>query len=209
MMLGRVGVTGETDGVPAPFEQSEERVAILQVLIGLVVEERVYGNVHHDDDQYVVWRMGEHVADERELPLVEPSLVLVPSPSFVWARPEIVDVIQHEKERLPVIERVIVRAIDTLEGLAAIFAVRRFEIEIVIAAGIPPRQPNRAHDRVRARIEREFVEHDVARREAELGVDAGQRLNQVLANEVDFGARLRLRIGDKHDVERLGLVLAA
>ena len=42
-----------------------------------------------------------------------------------------------------------------------------------------------------------------------LRVDAGQSLDQVLADEVDFGAGLRLRIADHHDVERFRLVLAA
>ena len=36
---------------------------------------------------------------------------------------------------------------------------------------------------------------------------AGQRRNRVLANEIDFGLRLRLRVGDEDDVERLRLVL--
>ena len=40
-------------------------------------------------------------------------------------------------------------------------------------------------------------------------VDAGKRLDQVLADEVDFRAGLRLRIGHQHDVERLRLILAA
>ena len=65
------------------------------------------------------------------------------------------------------------------------------------------------NDRVRARIERQVVEHDVAGGEAEPGVDARQRLDQVLANEIDFRPGLGLRIGHQHDVERLGLLLAA
>ena len=202
-------MAGETHRVAASFEQGEESVPVLQVLIGFVVEKRVDRNVHHHDDQRVVRRMREHVAHELELALVEPALVLAPSPGFVRVGPKIVDVVEHEKERLRVEERVIVRAEDALEGLAAIFAVGRFEIEIVVAADIPPRQPNRAHDRVRTRIEREIVEHDVAGGEAELGVDAGQSLDQILADEVDFRAGLRLRIGHQHDVERLSLVLTA
>ena len=144
-----------------------------------------------------------------ELPFVEPALVLAAAPGLMRVGPKIVDVVEHQEKRLRIEERVIVRAEDALEGLAAIFAVRRFEIEIVVAADIPPRQPDRAHDRVRARIEREVVEHDVAGGEAELRVDAGQSLNQVLANEVDFRAGLRLRIAHHHDVERLRLILAA
>ncbi len=207
MMLGRVGMACETDRVATPLKQSEERVAILQVLIGFVVEKRVDRNVHHHDDQRVVRRMREHVAHKLELALVEPAFVLPPSPNFMRVESEIVDVVEHQEKRLPVEERVIVRAEDALEGLTAILAVRRFEIEIVIAADIPPRQSNRAHDRVRARIEREVVEHDVARGEAELGVDAGQSLDQVLADEVDFRSGLRLWIGHQDNVERLRLVL--
>ena len=208
-MLGRMRMASETDRVAAPFEQGEESVPVLQVLIGLVVEKRVDRDVHHDDDQRVVRRMREHVAHELELPLVEPALVLAPSPNFMRVRPKIIDVVEHEEKRLRIEERVIVRPEDPLEGLAAISAVRRFEIEIVVAADVPPRQPDRAHDRVRTRIERKVVEHDVARGQAELGVDAGQRLDQVLADEVDFRAGLRLRIGHHHDVERMSLLLAA
>ena len=138
MVLGRVSMTGETDRVPAPFEQGEERVPVLQVLIGLVVEERVDGNVHHHDDERVVRRVSEHVAHELELAMVKPALVLAPSPDFMRVEAKIIDVIEHEKKRLAIEERVIVRAEDALEGLTAILAVRRLEIEIVVAADIPP-----------------------------------------------------------------------
>src|SRR6476619_1461878 len=82
MMLGRMYVTSEADRVAASFEQGKERVAILEVLIGLVVEERVDGNVHHDGDERVVRRVREHIAHELELSLVEPALVLAASPNF-------------------------------------------------------------------------------------------------------------------------------
>ena len=73
--------------IAAPFEQGEERVAILEVLIGLVVEKRADRNVHHDDDQRVVGRMREHVAHELELPLVEPALVLAAAPGLCGSGP--------------------------------------------------------------------------------------------------------------------------
>src|SRR5580658_10898155 len=94
MMLGRMRMTGETHRVSASFEQGEESVPVLQILVGFVVEKRVDGNVHHHDDQRVVWRMREHVAHELELALVEPALVLAPSADLVRIRPEIVDVIK-------------------------------------------------------------------------------------------------------------------
>ena len=71
MVLGRMGVAGEADHETAPFEQREEGLPVLQVLIRLIVEKGADRNVHHDDDQRVVGRMREHIADERELPLVD------------------------------------------------------------------------------------------------------------------------------------------
>src|ERR1700733_10237856 len=136
MMLGRMRMTGEADRIATPLEQGEESVPVLQVLIGLVVEKRVDRNVHHHDDQHVVRRVCEHVAHEHELALVEPAFVLPPSPNFMRVESEIVDVIEHEEKRLPIEERVIARAEHTLESLAAVFAVWRFEIEIVIAADV-------------------------------------------------------------------------
>src|SRR5580693_2929302 len=124
MMLGRMRVACETDCVAAPFKQGEESVPVLQVLVRLVVKKRVDWNVHHHDDERVVRRVREHVAHELELARIESPLVLAPSPNLMRVVPKIVDVIEHEEKRLPVEERVIVRAEDTLEGLAAIFAVR-------------------------------------------------------------------------------------
>src|ERR1700722_4082056 len=141
MMLGRMRVTGEAQSVAASFEQGEESVPVLQVLVGLVVKKRVDWNVHHHDDERVVRRMREHVAHELELARIESPLVLAPSPNLMRIVPKIVDVIEHEEKRLPVEEGVIGRAKHALEGLAAIFAVGRFEIEIVITADGPPRQP--------------------------------------------------------------------
>src|SRR3984957_2238227 len=123
MMLSRMRVSRETDRVPFPFEQGEESVPVLQVLIGFVVEKRVDRDVHHDNDERVVRRVREHVAHELELALIKPALVLAPSPDLVRVGPKIVDVIEHEKERLRIEERVVIWAENALEGFAAVFAV--------------------------------------------------------------------------------------
>ncbi len=134
----------------------------------------------------------------------------LPAPrGFVGIEAEIVDVVEHEEQGLSVEERVVVRAEEALVGLAAVGAVRRLEIEIVIAADAPPGQAGRAEDRVRARIQRQIVEHDVAGVEPEFRVDAGQRLNRVLADEIHLRLGLGLRVGHHHDVEGLRLVLPA
>ena len=58
-------------------------------------------------------------------------------------------------------------------------------------------------------VEREIVEHDVAGGEAEFApCVAGERLDHVLADEIDFDVGLRLRIGEQHDLERVRLLLA-
>src|ERR1700733_2888853 len=121
VMLGRMRVTGETQRVAASFEQGEESVPVLQVLVGLVVKKRVDWNVHHHDDERVVRRMREHVAHELELARIESPLVLPPSPNLMRVVPKIGDVIEHEEKRLPIEECVIVRAKDALERLPAIF----------------------------------------------------------------------------------------
>src|ERR1700721_3980527 len=108
MMLGRMCMTGEAHRVPPPFEQGEESIPILQVLIGFAVEKRVDRNVHHHDDHRAIGRMREHVAHELELALVKPALVLAPSPwpGGIWSN--IVDVIEHAKERPRVEHRIVI-----------------------------------------------------------------------------------------------------
>ena len=56
---------------------------------------------------------------------------------------EIVDIVEHQEQRVGIEEGVIVRAEDALERLAAVAAVGRLEIEIVIAADVPPGQADR------------------------------------------------------------------
>ena len=208
MVLGRVRVAGEAHRMFAPLEQPEELILVGEVLVGLVAEIGPDRNMHDDDDERLRRRVRQHAADEFELRLVEPPLVFAGAPRLCRVGTEIVDVVEHEEERLRVEERVVVRTEESLVGLAAVCAVGRLEIEVVVAADVPPRQSDRADDRVEARIEREVVEHDVAGGEPEFRVDAGERLDQVLADEIDLRLGLGLRIGHHHDLERLRLVLA-
>ncbi len=152
-----------------PSQKLEERVLVDEILPRLGAEIGADRDVHDGDDERVVRRMREHVAGELELRLVEPAFILAGAARLCRVEAEIVDVVEHEEERVPVEERVIVRAEKALVGLAAVFAVRRVEIEVVVAADVPPRQADRADDRIEARVEREIVEHDVAGGEAESG----------------------------------------
>jgi hypothetical protein len=94
-----------------------------------------------------------------------------------------------------------------LKGLARITRVRRFVIEIVIAADVVPRHAELRDDAVEPGIERQVVEHDVAAGDAERRrVVADQAGDHVVADEIDFSGALRLRIGKQNYVEFLRLV---
>ena len=151
----------------------------------------------------------EHVAHEFELGRVQPSLVFAGGIRLGLVGAEIVDVVEHQEQRLRIEEGVIVRPEHPLVGLAAAAPVGGLEVEVVIAADVPPGQADRADDRVVAVVERQVVEHDVAGREAEPGFRPRERLDHVLADEVDFDVRFRLRVGEHHDLERSGFVLPA
>ena len=97
---------------------------------------------------------------------------------------------------------------NALEGLAAVAAAGRFEVEVVVAADVVPGNADRPDDPVQTAVHRQVVEHDVAGREAELGGRAGQGRDDILADEVHLGIRLGLRVGEEHDLEALRLVLA-
>ena len=152
--------------------------------------------------------MRQHVADEVELRRVDPSFVFARAVRLRLVGAEIVDVVQHQEQRLRIEEGIVVRAEHALVGFAAVASVGGLEVEVVVAADIPPRQADRPDDPVVAVVEREIVEHDVAQREAELRLRARQRLDDVLADIVDLDIRLRLRIGEQHDLEGVRLLLA-
>ena len=163
--------------------------------------------MHRRNDQFVGRRFLEHVGDERQLPLADAAFVKAGRirPRRVGA--EIVDIVEHQKQRAAIFERVGGRAERPLEGLARIARVRRLEIEIVIAADIVPRHADLTDDAVEPRIERQIVEHDVAAGDAESGrMIADQARDHIVADEVDFGGAFRLRIGEEEHIEFLRLV---
>ena len=138
MVLGRVGVAGEADGVFAAFEELEERLLVRRVLVGLRPEEGADRNMHDRDDQRVARRLREQVAYEGKLLVVEPALI-VASTRLCRVGAEVVDVVEHEEQRRAIEKGAIVGAIDALERFAAQGAIGRLEIEVVVAADGPPR----------------------------------------------------------------------
>src|SRR5580698_5474479 len=100
MMFGRVGMAGEAHRMAAPFEELKQRLPVDEVLPGLVAERGLDWDVKDDDDERIVRRELEHAAHELELPLVEPALVLARAARLLRVEAEIVDVVEHEEERL-------------------------------------------------------------------------------------------------------------
>src|SRR5262249_15429106 len=61
-------------------------------------------------------------------------------------------------------------------------------------------------DPVVAAIERKIIEHDIARGNPEVGLDADESFGDILADKVDFGLAFRLRVGKEDGIEAAGLV---
>ncbi len=209
-VLGRVGVAGKTHRKFAALEQRKKIGDIDQpVVILLGVDDVDDGDVHDDDDQRLGRRPRQRLFDEFELASVDAAFVEAPAFRPFRIVAEIVDVVEHQEQGFRVEKGVIIGAIDPLERFARQRAVGRLEVEVVIAADVPPRQADGADDAVVATVEREIVEHDVAGGEAEFGGRPGERLDHILANVIDLDLRLRLRIREQHDLEGVGLLLRA
>ena len=208
MMLGRMGVAGEADGEASPFKQRKQIPEIGQSRVRLGVEIIAHRDVHDNHDEFVLRRLGQHVANEFKLRRVEPPLIFARHMRLGGVRSEIVDIVEHQEQRFGIVECVIIGAVDPLERLAAVTSIWRLEIEIVIAADIPPGNAYCADDGVVALIEREIVEHNVAGGEAEFRLRSVQGFDHVLADEIDFRVRFRLRVGEEDDFEFAGLVLS-
>jgi hypothetical protein len=79
---------------------------------------------------------------------------------------------------------------------------RRLEIKMVIAGDVPPWHADLADDAVLPMIERQVVEHDVAGRDAERRPGADQRVDHVIAHEIDLEWALWLWVGEQQNLER-------
>ena len=118
------------------------------------------------------------------------------------------DVVEQHEHGLGIAERESVRPELALPSLARVVPVGRLEIEVVVAPDIVPGQADRPDEAVVAVIERQVVEHEVADRDAEAGPGVLDDAHQVVADEVELGLGLGLRVGDEQHVEPLGFRLA-
>ena len=208
-MLGRVGVARETDREAPSGEQPEQLGPVRQIVGGHVgIEIGLQRDVQNKDDQLVVRDVGQHIADEDQLVGVEFADVGRGTGRPFRVRTEVFHVVEHDEDGIGIAEGVVRRTEDALEGLAAVAAAGRLEVEIVVAADVVPGNADRSDDPVQPIVHRQVVEHDVAGREAELGGGAGQGRDDVLADEIHLGVRFGLRVGEEDDLEALRLLLA-
>ena len=211
VMLGRMRVAGEGDRRPVA-EQSEQVGGIVGVVRRVLrVEIGAQRDVEGEHDEPVHRRQRQQVLHEGELRVGEMAAVGAPDARLLArAGAEIIDIVEHHEERAGMLVRVVGRPEDALPGVARARDVRRLVIKVVVAADVPPRQPDRADDAVEAVVERQIVEHQVADRHAEGGRAAGPDVDQpddhVVAHVFDLGGRLGLRIGHQDDVEAGRLV---
>ncbi len=208
MVLGGVRVAREAHRVAPPGEQPEQVGAVGEIDVRpLGIEVVLQRDVQHHDDQRVVRHVGEEVAHEGELVGVEPAHVGGRVLGPVWVGPEIGHVVEHQEHGFGVGERIGGRAEHALVGFAAVTAVGRLEIEVVVAADVVPGDTDRADDPVQPVVHGQVVVHDVAGRQSEPGLRAGKRVHHVLADEIHLGVGLGLRVGEQDHVEPVRLVL--
>ena len=193
----------------AVAQKVQQALAIHHVLARIVwVEVGVERDMHRDDHEAILGRLRQHVGHEGELAFADAPFVA----PYPIARPrcgaEIMDGVQHQEQRLAVVEGVVRRSVDPLEGLAAVACVGRLEIEIVIAADMEPGNADAPHDAVRAAVEREIVEQDVARGHAEGGFRPQDARHRRIADMAEFHRALGLRIGEQDHLEGIRFRLA-
>src|ERR1700730_11393092 len=162
VMFRRVGMPGETYRITAAEERQEfgpvcgieRRVVRIEI-----VSQR---NVHDRHDEARAWSLPQRIGGKSELPFAENASVFTRAARFGRVGAEILDVVQHEKKRIAIFEGIIIGPEHTLERLAAVARIGCLEVQIMVAANIPPGKPDLPDDPVVPAIERKIVEHYVS-----------------------------------------------
>src|SRR5215475_9623235 len=164
------------------------------------VEIRAQRDVHADHDQFVLRRVFEEVRHEGKLTLSDLALVFAATTGSARIGSQIRYVIKHDKQRIAVVEGIMRRPKDPLESLARIVPIKGLEIEIVIAADVPPWDADLANDAIVATIHCEIIEQDVASRNAERRAGADEWDHGVVADEIELRLALRLWVGEEDHI---------
>ena len=130
--------------------------------------------MHESGDEARALRLFEDIADKLKLALAKKTSVFAPAARLFGIGAMVIHIIEHQEKRLAIFEGVIIGAKHALIRLAAVAGARRFEVQIMVAADIPPRKADLANDPVVAPIERKIIEHDVPRGDPEGSLDASR-----------------------------------
>ena len=134
VMFRRVRMTGEAHRVSVNKERQE---------FGLVadVHRRVAGieivlqrNVHNGDDEARGWGLSQHIGDKSALTFAKKAPEFAAAARLGRVNAEIINVVQHQKQRVAIFESVIIGAKHAFERLTAIAGIRCLEVQIMVAA---------------------------------------------------------------------------
>src|SRR5947209_2392604 len=109
----------------AAAEQFQKVAAIGSIHFGIRrIQISLQWNVHTSDHQFVGRKLLEYVSDKVQLSLTEVALILTLTTRFRGIEAEIIDIIEHQKQRAAVFERIIGWSVNPLECLPRISCAR-------------------------------------------------------------------------------------
>ena len=192
-----IGTRAQAEGL------RRKSIAISRNVGRVIVDITFQRNMHASHDELVFGSLLQDILHEGELP--RPKLSDVFAAAIGRAariRSQIGDVVEHEEENIAMMEGVVGRAENPFEGFAGIGAVLGLEVQIVIAADVPPRKPDLPDDAIVAAIHRKIVEQDVAGRNSEGGLRTDKGVHDIVADKIELDMAFRLRIGEEKHIER-------
>src|SRR6516165_10731231 len=148
----------------------------------------------------------QHVAHKLQLPLPHQSAIGAVSwcPGVIA---EVINVIEQDKGRAGVLKGIVARSEYPLPGLTRASVVPGFEIDVVIAGAMVPRDTRRTQQLQISWVERQVIEHHVAMVDAEGCACSKCTGDDVIAQVAELDPVLWLCVGEKQDLEAGALPL--
>ena len=100
------------------------------------------------DDEARGRGLSQHIGDKSALTLAEKTPEFAAAARLGRVNTEIINIVQHQKQRVAVFESVIIGAKHAFERFPAIAGIRCLEVQIMVAPDIPPREPDLPDDPV-------------------------------------------------------------
>ena len=196
-----VGVSGDGHRVGALFDEAEEVFSIAGGVAGAVGGAE--GDVHHEDEQFVLGDVREEIGEELELFFAEFADVATLTSLLFGSAVE--DVVEGAEVDRAVLEGVVGGAEDSLEGFVGVFVVGGVEVEVVIADEVEPGAVDEGDDGVVVVVDGEVVEDDVTEGDAEGCVGADEFGDGVLGHVAEFLVVAGLGVAEEDRFEGVGL----